>query len=739
VSALASGRPVRLQTGAQLLPAAVARGVSFLALVAFGALHWMVLVEPPQPGRAWLLVGLGALAMLAMLAAARLPGAARPVAAVALVVPLAALGLLAGGVADELLRPDRWSELAGGISRGIADLPGARVPYRGLDQWVQTVIPLGASALVLASALLAFWPRRGRTGHPVAALVLLFVLYAVPAVALNFRAEFLRGALLALLVLAYLRLEKLRVPDAAAAATLALLAALAALIAAPVLNRDQPWFDYETWALETSASKTDVFTWDHSYRPLTWPRDGREMLRVKARFPAYWKAENLDEFDGFRWRRDDPTFAAQEVPANRFALGRFTQRITVSVRNLRSDTFITAGFTSAVDLPHVDAEPTMDGAFSADRTLGRGDTYTALVYAPEPTERELAAAGSHYPASLLNYRTIFLPLAPGAAARVTRVTFPAFGVHARRFGVGPPDSTDSAAGARALIAASPYARTYALAQRLRKGARTPAALVARVKAYLSRGFGYSESPPPSADNLDGFLFDAKQGYCQQFSGAMALLLRMAGIPARVSAGFTSGAFDSKAKEYVVRDLDAHSWVEVWFPGWGWVTEDPTPAAAPARNQPDDSVALPGSGIPGRPPSLPGDSAALHPGTASPLESGTPWWEYALIAAAALAAVGAAAWLVHRRRGGALPALSELERALHRSRRELAPGTTLQALEALFARTPAAAGYVRALRDARYGVRAAHPTRAQRRGLRAELARGSGLGGRLRAWWALPPR
>ena len=71
---------------------------------------------------------------------------------------------------------------------------------------------------------------------------------------------------------------------------------------------------------------------------------------------------------------------------------------------------------------------------------------------------------------------------------------------------------------------------------------------------------------------------------------MALLLRMGGVPARVSTGFTTGVLDRKAGEYVVRDLDAHSWVEVWYAGYGWVTIDPTPAAAPARSQADDEDA-----------------------------------------------------------------------------------------------------------------------------------------------------
>ena len=63
---------------------------------------------------------------------------------------------------------------------------------------------------------------------------------------------------------------------------------------------------------------------------------------------------------------------------------------------------------------------------------------------------------------------------------------------------------------------------------------------------------------------------------------MALLLRMGGIPARVATGFTTGTYDQATKRWFVTDVDAHAWVEAWFPHYGWVTFDPTPAAAPAR-------------------------------------------------------------------------------------------------------------------------------------------------------------
>jgi LPXTG-motif cell wall-anchored protein len=126
-----------------------------------------------------------------------------------------------------------------------------------------------------------------------------------------------------------------------------------------------------------------------------------------------------------------------------------------------------------------------------------------------------------------------------------------------------------------------------------------------------------------------------------------------------------------------------------------------------------------------------------------IEESTWWGWYALAGAGAVLLLGLVVWLLlrRRRRAGtpaATVALGELERALRRMGRLPSAGTTLQALERRFARSPAAAGYVRAVRDLRYGGRPVAPTRAQRRGLRGELARGGGPIARLRAWWALPP-
>jgi protein-glutamine gamma-glutamyltransferase len=386
----------------------------------------------------------------------------------------------------------------------------------------------------------------------------------------------------------------------------------------------------------------------------------------------------------------------------------------------------------------------------AGRTLRRGDAYTAIVYTPSTNESERRASGTESARpDLAGFRRLLLPGAgEGIQTGAPRYEFyfPPFGdeftpVEARTDGNTQPVLPARAVGA---LEQGPYRRSWDLAQRLRRQADTQEDLVQAVLSYLRRDFSYSETPPRAAYNLEGFLFDAKSGYCQQFSGAMALLLRMAGVPARVVTGFTSGSLDTKTREYVVRDLDAHSWVEVWYRGIGWVTFDPTPADAPPRSQPDEATGPTGAGASVGPPGLGGDVPSDPGRRGLAAEEGTSWVLIVLatLAAVALVAGGALLWVRRRRRAGtpaSAVAVAELERALRRSGRPPGPGTTLRALEERFARSPAAVGYVRAVRDLRYGGRPGAPTPAQRRGLRAELARGMGFAGRLRAWWALPPR
>jgi transglutaminase-like putative cysteine protease len=630
-----------------------------------------------------------------------------------------------------------------GIGRGIEALPGVRVPYRGLDEWTRIVLGMGGTLLAVVAALLAFWPRRdGRTGFPAAALIALVTLYAVPAVVLDFEGEFLRGAVLAVLMVAFLRLERLGVRDAPAAGIAAVAAALMALLAAPLLDGREPWWDYERWALDSAGARAVTFTWDHDYSPLDWPRDGRELLRVKAAIPAYWKASDLDVFDGRAWREDPRQRTERpsaQLPDNAENIARWTQEMRVTLRNLRTDTFITAGIATGVRGEN--GYPVGGGIYSATAGLGRGDAYAADVYTPRPSERQLRAAPPIYEDWLRGYLTLFVRLDPladaGEDARLDRIAFQPWD----RRGAPRIDTIGDFVSARRLLVGSELARAWELAQELKAGTDTPYEYVERVEAYLDDGFAYSERPPASAGTLDGFLFDAKVGFCQQFSGAEALLLRMGGVPARVATGFTTGSFDDKQQEYVVRDLDAHSWVEVWFPGIGWVTRDPTPASAPPRSQPGDGESSPVSGGSPGAPDLGGERLSdLESGRALAQEEGTSPVTYGIAAIACLLILAGAIVLERRRRRSLPPAplrpMAEFERALRRARFDAGPSTTLAGMERAFSGWPGAAGYVRALREQRYSGRVAQPTAEQRRGLRAALARDAGT---LRAWWALPPR
>jgi hypothetical protein len=84
------------------------------------------------------------------------------------------------------------------------------------------------------------------------------------------------------------------------------------------------------------------------------------------------------------------------------------------------------------------------------------------------------------------------------------------------------------------------------------------------------------------DPVTYFLFERKQGHCEYFASAMAVMLRSLGIAARVVNGFRGGVFNDITSQYVVRMWNAHSWVESYFPGYGWISFDPTPAADPSQ-------------------------------------------------------------------------------------------------------------------------------------------------------------
>ncbi|MCI0485460.1 MAG: DUF3488 and transglutaminase-like domain-containing protein [Blastocatellia bacterium] len=111
-------------------------------------------------------------------------------------------------------------------------------------------------------------------------------------------------------------------------------------------------------------------------------------------------------------------------------------------------------------------------------------------------------------------------------------------------------------------------------------ARTPYDKARAIEQYLKTRFGYTLNlKPAKADPLAEFLFDLREGHCEYFATAMTIMLRTLGIPARIVNGFQMGEYNDVSDFYTVRDRDAHSWVEVYFPqSESWVEFDPTPAA-----------------------------------------------------------------------------------------------------------------------------------------------------------------
>jgi transglutaminase-like putative cysteine protease len=124
-------------------------------------------------------------------------------------------------------------------------------------------------------------------------------------------------------------------------------------------------------------------------------------------------------------------------------------------------------------------------------------------------------------------------------------------------------------------------RVRALALELAAGTERPLEIAKRVERYLSDNLRYDLDlgKDASADPVDDFLFTRKTGNCEYFAAAMAILLRAGGVPARVVNGFQRGEWNDVGQYFAVRQRDAHSWVEVFMPGAGWVTFDPSPRAA----------------------------------------------------------------------------------------------------------------------------------------------------------------
>jgi hypothetical protein len=732
------------------------RLIAFGALALYGTIKWSKLLSGGATAR---LLGLFALAMLLAGGRPALAKRSRLLAAVATVVALIA-ALPLSGVPLAWIWHMRIAVTLNAIGEGLSALPQVLVPYSGTNQTVTLVIVLGAAVLLLDGALLvAFAPGAMEELRRAGAALPLVALAAVPTTLLRPAFPYLDGAVLFGLLVAFVWGERIGRRHFGGALGLCAVATIAAMFAAPALDRHKPWFNYRGLAGSLNPSFAETFTWEQSYGPLDWPRKGRVVLEVKATRPEYWKAENLDLFNGVDWVQGSVP-GVMPSPA-RGPLDAWSQPIQVTIRAMRISQLIGAGITEHPrNIPQgINPGPSW-GTWTTGSPLGPGESYQVTVYEPEPSPAQLSGAGTDYSRLPSGYLAVQMPPSPGtpspdsivlpgdkASGNQPTLTFPAFHSGGSIEVLSGPAHAPGAV----LIRNSQYGKAYALARRLARRAATPYQFVQGVESYLdSSRYTYYEKTPRESYPLESFLFTTHRGYCQQFAGAMALLLRMGGVPARVAVGFTPGRHDAASNTWQVTDFDAHAWDEVWFPRYGWVRFDPTPPADPARSGhlagstgSITNLAATGNGLSAsktthgtaagkrrRPASHAG--AGIHHGTGG---SGELEWIAPVVVAMLLVLLFVATKPL--RSADAL--VAELEEALRRIGRPLPAGATLTWLERRVEASEDAAAYVRALRQARFASAKRLPTRGQRRALRRQLRLGMGRFGALRAAWALPPR
>ena len=144
-------------------------------------------------------------------------------------------------------------------------------------------------------------------------------------------------------------------------------------------------------------------------------------------------------------------------------------------------------------------------------------------------------------------------------------------------------------------------RVISLALDLTEDFHNPYDKAVAIETYL-RTIPYSldiPAPPLGSDVVDYFLFDLKQGYCDYYATAMAILARAAGLPSRLVVGYASGSYDPTNNRYVVTEADAHSWVEIYFTSRGWVEFEPT-ASLPLIQRPEDTPDTEQASLPASP-------------------------------------------------------------------------------------------------------------------------------------------
>ncbi len=296
---------------------------------------------------------------------------------------------------------------------------------------------------------------------------------------------------------------------------------------------------------------------------------GSEIIfTVATPLGRYWRAVVFDSFDGRGWQNTSETSAEFEAEsALPIPTWQMREPITQTVQLLASTGDVIFGapdiYRATVPLDaQVEPAPaaSMVGSAGNDanatqaldftylrsrQTLDVGDSYSVISLQTVVTQQALESAGTDYPQSIVDK---YLPLPETFSTRIADL---------------------------ALLITEVYPTPYAKAK--------------AVETFL-RGITYNDAiaaPPADVDPLEYFLFDIQEGYCDYYASAMATMLRSVGIPARTASGYAEGTYDEESNVYFVTAADAHTWVEVYFPTYGWIEFEPT-AGESALNRPNEA-------------------------------------------------------------------------------------------------------------------------------------------------------
>jgi len=539
------------------------------ALVAVTALGiaWAPLVTDAAPLHVGMICALALLPVLASWAPAWRRTAVVGAGAIALILGVA-LALRTGPLAL-VATGDGWAALGGLLPDGLAAASASNLPISRAEVPALAAL-LDVALLGLAGA--AAWQLTARR-TPVWAIVALGVGLAYRWTVLPPERPLLAGALGLAAVLAVLALvgapgtrgrPARRVASGAVVGGAVVLAALA--VGAGPGQTEGAWLDWTSWEVAgASAGSASALDLEQRYGQLDWSDEPRVVMRVVSDRRRHLRAAALEGFDGVAFSLDYPgryeeLSARDGVVAVPDADRRFARavRTGVALEATRTNLLLSAGRPSRFVGDVGDRVDLLGESVRVQPALGRGDRYAVDAWVPNARPDELLGAP---------------PPAAGLPPHLTEVRAGPGGhtVDVPLWGGGQPSPEPEDFGV--------YEGVARLADRVAGSAATQYAAVNRVEAHLRREYVYDGRPPlPEAGAMPiaDFLGVSGRGFCQQFAGSMTLMLRTLGIPSRVVVGYTGGRFDPDSGTWVVIDRDAHSWVEVYFSGVGWVPFDPTP-------------------------------------------------------------------------------------------------------------------------------------------------------------------